>query len=276
MNRKPMVTVIIPTYNRAGYIGKAIQSVLDQTWQNFEIIVVDDGSEDDTERVVRQFNDSRIKYMRSDQNYGACHARNIGIGEAMSEYTAFLDSDACWNSNKLEKQISKMAVCDQDVALVYCRVQMVGKDHEVQRIWPPYHTDQDAAFRGNMFRLLLMRNMIDTSTMLIRTSCLREVGGFEETLTAIEDWELALRISEKWKIEFVEDILVDVYTTSDNRISLDMAGNIRARCYMVEKYWKRMAEEGLFDMIIQNLLLIANQYNLYEETKAALRECIKE
>ena len=276
MNENQTVSVIIPTYNRADYIGKAIQSVLDQTWKNFEIIVVDDGSEDNTEQVVGHFTDSRIRYIRSDKNQGPCSARNIGIKEALSDYIAFLDSDACWNNDKLEKQMDKMAVCDQDVALVYCRVQSVGKNQEVEKIWPPCDIELDAALRGNMFRLLLLRNMIDTSTMLVRTSCLREIGGFEETLTATEDWELALRISEKWKIEFVEDILVDTYTTSDHRVSLDVPGHIKARCHMVEKYWKRMVEEEMFDDIVKDLLMIAHHYNLYEETKAFLRECIKE
>lgn len=276
MDTNQMVSVIIPTYNRADYIGNAIKSVLEQTWQNFEIIIVDDGSEDDTEQVVRHFNDSRIRYIRSDKNQGPCCARNIGIMEAVSEYIAFLDSDACWNKDKLEKQINKMSVCDQEVALVYCRVQSVGKNSQVEKIWPPYDKELEIGLRGNMFRLLLMRNMIDTSTMLIRTSCLREIGGFEETLNATEDWELALRIAERWNIEFVGDVLVDTYTTSSNRVSSDVPGHIKARCHMVEKYWKRMAEEGLFDVIIQDLLRIAQQYNLYEETKAALRECIKE
>lgn len=276
MDEKQRVSVIIPTYNRAHYIKNAIQSVLDQTWQKFEIIVVDDGSEDDTEQVIDRFGDSRIRYIRSVRNQGVCRARNIGIKEATSEYIAFLDSDACWNNDKLEKQMNKMAVCSRNVALVYCRVQRVGYNNEIINVWPPYNTDQEIALRGNMFRLLLMQNVIDTSTMLIRTSCLREIGGFEETLAAIEDWELALRISEKWEIEFVEDVLVDTYTTSDNRVSLDKSGHIKARCYMVEKNWKRMAEEGLFDAVVKDILLRAHKYNLYEETKAALRECIKE
>lgn len=100
----PTVSVVIPTYNRAHLVGRAIQSVLNQTYQDFEIIVVDDGSTDNTEEVVKSFNDPRIRYIRHDQNRGGSAARNTGIKMARGEYIAFQDSDDEWLPEKLESR----------------------------------------------------------------------------------------------------------------------------------------------------------------------------
>ena len=106
MNGKtPKVSVIIPTYNRAHLVGRAIRSVLNQTYQDFEIIVVDDGSTDNTEEVVKSFNDPRIRYIRHEKNRGGSAACNTGIRAARGEYIAFQDSDDEWLPEKLEKQM---------------------------------------------------------------------------------------------------------------------------------------------------------------------------
>ena len=103
---KISVSVIIPTYNREKLVSRSIQSVLDQTYQDYEIIVVDDASIDNTEKVVKSFNDVRIRFLRSNLNKGGSAARNMGIIAANGEYIAFLDSDDEWLPEKLEKQIS--------------------------------------------------------------------------------------------------------------------------------------------------------------------------
>ena len=105
--KNPTVSIIIPTYNRAHLIGRAIQSVLNQTYQNFEIIVVDDGSTDNTEEMIKEFqkHDKRIKYIRHEKNRGGAAARNTGIKVARGEYIAFQDSDDEWLPEKLEKQM---------------------------------------------------------------------------------------------------------------------------------------------------------------------------
>ncbi len=101
----PTVSVIIPTYNRANLVSRAIKSVLNQTYQDFEIIVVDDCSEDNTEEIVKSFNDSRIRYIKHKKNKGGSAARNTGIKRARGKYIAFLDDDDEWLPSKLEKQI---------------------------------------------------------------------------------------------------------------------------------------------------------------------------
>jgi len=106
--KNPTVSVIIPTYNRAHLVGRSIQSVINQTYQDFEIIVVDDGSTDNTEDIIKEFQkkDKRIKHIKHNKNKGGSAARNTGIRAARGEYIAFLDSDDEWMPTKLEKQTS--------------------------------------------------------------------------------------------------------------------------------------------------------------------------
>ena len=99
------ISVIIPTYNREQKIVKSVQSVLEQTYSNLEIIIVDDGSTDHTEQVVKEIQDERIVYIRQAENQGVSAARNIGVANATADFIAFHDSDDCWHSDKLEKQM---------------------------------------------------------------------------------------------------------------------------------------------------------------------------
>ena len=121
MAEKPTVSIIIPTYNRAHLIDRSIQSVLNQTYQDFELIVVDDGSTDNTEDIIRQFQekDKRIKYIKHDKNKGGSAARNTGIKNSRGEYIAFQDSDDEWFPEKLEKQIEIIECTDPKVGIVY-------------------------------------------------------------------------------------------------------------------------------------------------------------
>jgi glycosyltransferase involved in cell wall biosynthesis len=119
MDLKPTVSVIIPTYNRAHLIGRAIQSVLKQTYQDFEVIVVDDGSIDNTEEVVKKIQENRVYYYKHDKNKGGSAARNTGISLAKGEYIAFQDSDDEWLPEKLEKQIGVFNNQTKNVGVVY-------------------------------------------------------------------------------------------------------------------------------------------------------------
>ncbi len=117
--KRPTVSVIIPTYNRAHLLGRAIESVLDQTYQDFEIIVVDDASADETEEVVKSFGDDRINHIRHQKNKGGSAARNTGIKAARGEFIAFLDSDDEWVPKKLEKEIDRLQTLSNEVGVVY-------------------------------------------------------------------------------------------------------------------------------------------------------------
>ena len=122
--KQPLVSVVMPTYNYAQFIGDAIGSVLDQTYKNIELIIIDNYSDDNTEEIIASFNDTRIKYKKFRNNGIIAASRNIGISESRGKYIAFLDSDDMWKPAKIEKQI-KLLENDENVFLVYSRYAVI-------------------------------------------------------------------------------------------------------------------------------------------------------
>ena len=259
-----MVSIIIPTYNREKEIIRAIYSILQQTYVHYEIIVVDDGSTDNTQEAVQQIGDNRIRYIYLEQNQGACHARNVGIQESKYEYIAFQDSDDEWMPDKLERQMHKMMESPADVGMVYCRMEGTSRDGKKEVICPSYNFPEDIPLEGNLFPLLLWRNIIGTPAMLVRKECLRQTGGFKDALKCLQDWELALRIAKRYRIGFVDDILVRVHKTS-NSISTNGGAHLVSRCYMVSLYRKEMTEIRLLDTVKKEILDKAKKYGIEQE-----------
>lgn len=261
------VSVIIPTYNRAASIAASIQSVLDQTWQNYEIIVVDDGSTDDTRQVVEAFTDDRIRYIYLEQNSGPSRARNEGIRQARYDFIAFLDSDDEWLPQKLEKQMRLMLSAPEMVGLVYCRMR--ARQDDGKEIVCPRLSLKKEQLEGKLLRNLVGGNVIGTPAMLIRRQCLEQTGGFDEGLKCLEDWELVLRIAEKWEFGFVDEVLVEVHF-SEGSVSSNSKGYVLTRCYMIAKYWKLMAQRDILNKMVAEVLLSAKRYGYYEEAKQLL------
>lgn len=127
---KDKISIIVPTYNRAQVIARSINSILTQTYENFELLILDDGFTDDTRNIIERFEDERIRYIRLKDNSGASHARNVGIQMVTCEYIAFQDSDDVWLPEKLEKQMQKMVHASEKVGLVYCRMNGKGRNGE--------------------------------------------------------------------------------------------------------------------------------------------------
>ena len=182
----PKISVVIPTFNRAHLIGEAIESVLNQTFPDFELIVVDDGSTDDTQEVVHHFTDPRLKYLKL-TNSGVSAARNTGIQACSGDIVAFLDSDDLWLPEKLERQMARLDH-DSEAGLVY------GLYYSTTSIEAP------KKLRGNCeaqlgLRKLLFGTVFHWSTVLIVRSWLGQVGGFDEQFPVGEEWELTLRLA---------------------------------------------------------------------------------
>ena len=132
----PKISVVIPTYNRAHLIKKAINSVFEQTYQDFEIVIIDDGSKDNTEEIVKSINDGRIRYIKHEKNKGEAGARNTGIENSKGEYIAFLDTDVTWSKDKLEKQLNILESSPADVGVVFTGVEFIDyKTQEVVSRW---------------------------------------------------------------------------------------------------------------------------------------------
>lgn len=205
-----LVSVIIPTYNRAHLIKRSIKSVLDQTYQNFEVIVVDDGSTDSTKEIVESFNESRIKYIKHKQNKGTAAARNTGIKYSKSDFIAFQDSDDEWLPEKLEKEMKAFENSTVNVGVIYSGIWYL-KDNEKRYV--PY--SQITKKEGNIHNELLTGNFV-SGLSVIRKTCFEKVGLFNENLPSLEDWELYIRISKYFCFKFIDEPLAIAYCSSDS------------------------------------------------------------
>jgi glycosyltransferase involved in cell wall biosynthesis len=228
-NRLPKVSVVIPTYNYGRFIERAISSVLSQSYQDYEIIVVDDASTDDTKKNINQLIDKRIKYFRHDLNRGPSAARNTGIQYSQGKFIAFLDSDDEWLPDKLHHQVNLLSNSAPDVGLVYCGVQSINSiTSKITNIYPK--------FRGNIFEPLLDANIISgcDSSLIIRREIFNELGLFDENMESSEDWDMWLRISQFYKIDYVDMVLVKLWSHGKN-ISADMNRTINGREALLKK-----------------------------------------
>lgn len=202
-----MASVVLPTRDRARLLPRAIESVLAQTLPDWELIVVDDGSADETpDRVARYAHrDGRVRLVRREETEGAAAARNRGIARARGRYVALLDDDDEWLPGKLERQCALLDGRPAEVGLAYCPYVYVGPDAR-RRL----HGTVDASGRDAR-RLLLRGNFVGNSTVLVRREALEEVGGFDETLPRLQDYDLWLRLSSRVGFAFVPVPLVRVH-----------------------------------------------------------------
>jgi len=225
------VSVILPTYNRADLIGRSIQSVLAQTYQDFELIIVDDGSTDNTEEVERTFDDRRIRYLKYSNNRGAAAARNTGIKAARGSYIAFQDSDDEWLPTKLEKQ---MALFDQDkegnLGMVLC-----------ERLWIKGHRQVREAPRADQMnhkKLLsyLGAYVVATPQYLLKRDVTEPELAFDENLRAYEDWDFMVRISSICRLDYVKEVLIKSYEQKGRHFLEAVANSVAARDALFRKY----------------------------------------
>ena len=215
---EPNVSVVIPTYNRASLLPRALRSVLAQTYQDIEIIIVDDASTDDTKKHVESFSDPRIHYIRHDCNRGAAVARNTGIKVARGRLIAFQDSDDEWLLDKLERQIGHREHLNDEATIVYCG--FVRLDCGSALYIPESHIKTKC---GNILEELLRGNFISTQTLLIPRTCFDRVGYFDDRLERFQDWELALRLATCFEFAYVDEPLVITHHTLGNISSNDSA-----------------------------------------------------
>lgn len=222
----PRVSVIIPTCNRAHFLQEAVESVLNQTFHDFELIVVDDGSTDCTPYVLRKWED-RIRWVRQ-ENSGVSRARNVGIRAARSRYLSFLDSDDLWLRKKLENQV---AFLDANPHYPVCYTDEVwirkGKRVNPKRVHRKYS--------GWIFEQCLPLCIISPSSAMIRREVLNALGGFDEALPVCEDYDLWLRIASRFPIFFLPEKLIIKRGGHADQLSNRSWGNDRYRVLALEK-----------------------------------------
>lgn len=204
MNNTPLVSVILPTYNRAELIPRAIDSVLTQTYANWELIIWDDGSIDDTEKIVRSYNDDRIKYCY-EENHGVSYARNKAISISGGEYVAFLDSDDEWVGEKLAVQVEVMNTNSQIDVLFSDYIDIIESIQKKYRTFEQYSNVMKLlelekvdsslfVIKRGIPEILSFENFIATDSVIFRRKLLERTGPFLESLQGPEDFELWWRM----------------------------------------------------------------------------------
>lgn len=224
----PRVSVVLPTYRRPEMLERALGTVVAQTYRDWELIVVDDNgagteAQQRTEALVRASEPAvRPTYLVHEQNRGGAAARNTGIRHARGEFVAFLDDDDAWAPEKLELQVGCFDENGPDVALVYCRAQVVDETTGTTHAWAT-----DGA--SHTLRDLLRRNTVgSTSLVVCRREALLEIGGFDERLPAKQDVDLYVRLAQRYRFAFVDRVLHTGYRHAQGSIGKSLDGTIRA------------------------------------------------
>ena len=226
----PFFSIVIPTYNRKEKLLKTIQSALSQSYKNFELIIVDDGSNDGTERAISEIEDVRIEYIRHKTCRGANAARNTGIHNAKGDYISFLDSDDRFLENKLFRIAEEIKNMPDQVIFLSSSIQVTKNEEAV-------HYHPSLCLKPKQFRNMLCNYLIDPSTsgLIIRRDILLGCGGFDESLKRMQDRELLLRLSGQYGCQVIEDILWKK-NWSDDGVSSYTRGYLTAFMRILDKH----------------------------------------
>jgi glycosyltransferase involved in cell wall biosynthesis len=211
MSESPLISVVLPTYNRAHLLRRAVESVLTQPWPHLELIVVDDGSTDNTPDVLADISDPRVAVVRFDQNRGAPAARNAGIDASSGEFIAFLDSDDHWPAERLERQVAAMTAAPADAVLCACSVHYIRPTGAYDIQWEDEYFNGDAAISR-----IACGEGLGTVAWMVRRSALDRTGGFDESLPRLQDFELSLRLAGAGGVLLLRDILVTAELQPDS------------------------------------------------------------
>ena len=228
------VSVITPTYNRARFLPAAVASVLSQTFGDFELIIVDDGSEDNTPDVLKPFfADRRVRYVYQ-ENQGQSHARNLALKQATGDFIAFLDSDDVWARDKLEKQLAVFRA-NSEVDIVHGDEATINEQGSVVSL------QNMRRYSGRITRYLLADNSVSITTALVRRRCFDEMGGFDTSVGVADDYELWLRFSARYCYQY-EPGIVASYRVMADQISSDKRRRYAANERIIQQFLARYGE----------------------------------
>ena len=222
----PKVSVIVPTYNRADRLERALNSIVSQTYQDFELIVVDDGSTDKTSQLMKSFPKAQYFYIK--KNSGVSKARNVGLAFAKGELICFLDSDDLWKEKKIQIQPLWLEN-NKDSQICYTDEIWVRNGVRVNPM------NRHRKYSGDIFRHCLGLCIVSPSSVMIRAKLFDEIGNFDESLPACEDYDLWLRIASKYAFHFIEEPLIIKYGGHSDQLSKKYWGMDRFRVVALKK-----------------------------------------
>lgn len=261
MQDQPLVSVVIATYNMGEYLPDAVDSVLNQNWENLEVIVIDDGSVDNSSKRILKFNDDpRFRYVRT-ENQGQPKAKNRGLSESKGEFIAFCDADDLWHPEKLKIQMPSFT--NPNVGVVYSDVSYIdasGKEVVSHKHYPRYS--------GKITRKLAIKNFIPFGTAVFRRECLDRNGSFDESLPMGIDWDLWLRYSVHWEFEYIPKKTY-LYRLWEGQMSRNYRGRYENATRILEKFLTRYPDSlpdeviarAWADMYVSRAVAIASAEN---------------
>lgn len=243
-NNKVLVSVVIPTYNRSSLIKNTIDSVLNQTYENFELIIVDDASTDNTEEIIRKYEDVRIRFIKLEENSQGTKPRNIGIQQSKGEYIALLDSDDEWLPTKLEKQVEFLQKFNDD--RMVCFTDLVLKEKKKTT----YSSNRKLNKDDNILEYILLEgNWVQTSTYMFSSRMGKETL-FSPSLKKHQDWDFCLRLSKNGAkfVDLPEHLAVYYLDERDGRI-----GNNNK--YLQSLNWIESVKDSVSEKVRQAFLI---------------------
>jgi glycosyltransferase involved in cell wall biosynthesis len=229
------ISVIIPTFNRAQFVKKAINSVLNQTFQDVEIVVVDDGSTDNTKDIINSYGE-QVRYIYQ-ENKGAASSRNTGIEASKGEYIAFLDSDDYYTAENLQKKLSFLE-SNSKIGWVYSDWQLIDDKSNYLDKGSLRFNYFNKKLSGEIFEeLFYKRNFIATDTVVIRRSVLEDIGFFDPTIPSQEEYDLWLRVSARYPVCYINEPLV-IVTIHPDSLSTDFSKWAYGNALIIDKIEK--------------------------------------
>lgn len=232
-------SIIIPTYNRAELLRRSIKSALDQTFLDFEVLVCDDASTDNTESVIREFGDKRLKYLKASANGGNAVARNIGSKNASGQYVTFLDSDDAYHPTFLEK-MHVLINENKNPGFLWCRVNRISEERTDEVSWPSSWSPESAK---DPYAYFLKGLYFGTDFgFTVRRDCFATVGYFDESLRVAVDTDFILRIVQHFNFAYSKEILVDTYEHSGDRVRKNTLEKWRSYSLIIEKHRNKIKQ----------------------------------
>lgn len=264
-----MISVILPTYNRAYCLEASMRSVLNQSYPDLELIIVDDGSDDGTKELVEnvQQTDPRVRYFYTRINRGAAAARNYGIEQANGDYVAFQDSDDLWRQEKLSVQMQRLE--ENGAQFCYHEVQYDFGNRQYA-ILPQREIPVDKK-EGDIYAQMLYDNLVACPALLVKRSCIDRIGMFDTQMKALEDYDLALRLAKEYQAAFVGQVLVDT-TYTQGSVSLQAVNYLNASCNLLAKYKADYLATDTLNHRLERILEDSKQIGLQEQYIALLEK----
>lgn len=269
----PLISVVIPTHNRAALLPRAVHSVLGQSYPHFEIIIVDDASSDDSESTVAALNDQRIRYLRHTTNRGGSAARNTGIKAAKGKFVAFLDDDDEWLPEKLTRQLQVAFKSDDagQTVVVYTGLQYINSDGQIVCTIRPKK-------QGEILFDLLYGNYIgSTSSVFVSKQALLASGGFDESLESCQDWDLLIRLALTCSYIAIAEPLVKHYTHG-KRIDTNLSAQLQGRLRLLEKIKPNLVSMSWWQrrrILANHYLMLAGHYASHRKKIEAIKWTIR-